>query len=284
MHAEYAVVPQNLLAHLPESVDFESGASATLGAIALHGFRLAEPRIGERVVVIGLGLLGLLTAGIARAASCAVFGVDLSAARVELARSMGIEAVLREGAEEAAASFSKGMGFDVVLICADTSSDDPVELGGAIARDRARVVAVGAVGMTIPRRLYYAKELTFLVSRSYGPGRYDPLYEEAGHDYPFGYVRWTEGRNLAAYVNLLAEGKLDISPLITHRFPIERATEAYDVITGKSEVPFLGVIITYPEIPPETVTPPTRFLIEKRSVEPITSIRLGALGAGNYAT
>jgi predicted dehydrogenase/threonine dehydrogenase-like Zn-dependent dehydrogenase len=281
VHAEYAVVPQNLLAHLPESVDFESGASTTLGAIALHGFRLAEPQIGERVAVIGLGLLGLLTAGIARAAGCAVFGIDLSPARVELARSMGIEAVVREGAEEVAASFSKGMGFDVVLICADTSSDDPVELGGTIARDRARVVAVGAVGMTIPRRLYYAKELTFLVSRSYGPGRYDPLYEEAGHDYPSGYVRWTEGRNLTAFVNLLAEGKLNVTPLITHRFPIERATEAYDVITGKTEEPFLGVLLTYPEIPDEPVT---HLTLKERSIEPTATIRLGALGAGNFAT
>jgi predicted dehydrogenase/threonine dehydrogenase-like Zn-dependent dehydrogenase len=281
VHAEYAVVPQNLLAHLPDSVDFESGASATLGAIALHGFRLAEPQIGERVVVIGLGLLGLLTAGIARAAGCVVFGVDLSTPRVELARSMGIEAVLREGAEEAAAAFSKGKGFDVVLLCADTSSDDPVELGGTIARDRARVVAVGAVGMTIPRRLYYAKELTFLVSRSYGPGRYDPLYEEAGHDYPVGYVRWTEGRNLTAYVNLLAEGKLNVTPLITHRFPIERATEAYAVISGKAEEPFLGVLITYPGTPPEPVT---HLLIKERPIEPTAAIRLGALGAGNFAT
>lgn len=281
VHAEYAVVPQNLLAHLPESVDFESGASATLGAIALHGFRLAEPQIGDRVVVIGLGMLGLLAAGIARAAGCAVFGVDLSPARVELARSMGIEVVLREGAEEAAASFSKGMGFDVVLICADTSSDDPVELGGLIARDRARVVAIGAVGMTIPRRLYYAKELTFIVSRSYGPGRYDPLYEEAGHDYPSGYVRWTEGRNLAAYVNLLAEGKLDVKPLITHRFPIERATEAYNVITGIVEEPFLGVLLTYPEITPEPVT---HLLLKERLIEPTATIRLGVLGAGNFAT
>jgi len=281
VHAEYAVVPQNLLAHLPESVDFESGASATLGAIALHGFRLAEPQIGERVAVIGLGLLGLLTAGIARAAGCVVFGVDLSTARVAFARSMGVEAVSREGAEEAAASFSKGAGFDTVLICADTSSDDPVEFGGTIARDRARVIAVGAVGMTIPRRLYYAKELTFLVSRSYGPGRYDPLYEEAGHDYPSGYVRWTEGRNLAAYVNLLAEGKLDVAQLITHRFPIERATEAYDLITGKTDEPFLGVLITYPEIPHE---PATHLLLKERPIEPTPTIRLGVFGAGNFAT
>jgi predicted dehydrogenase/threonine dehydrogenase-like Zn-dependent dehydrogenase len=283
VHAEYAVVPKNMLSHLPESVDFESGASATLGAIALHGFRLAEAQIGERVAVIGLGLLGILTAGIARAAGCVVFGVDLSMARVELARTVGIEATVRGDAEKAAATFSKGMGFDVVLICADTTSDDPVELGGAIARDRARVVAIGAVGTTIPRRLYYAKELTFLVSRSYGPGRYDPLYEEAGQDYPFGYVRWTEGRNLAAYANLLAEGKLDVLPLITHRFPIERATEAYEVITGKSDEPFLGVLITYPESSPEPAAPLSRLSFKEQPIEPTATVRLGALGAGNFA-
>jgi predicted dehydrogenase/threonine dehydrogenase-like Zn-dependent dehydrogenase len=284
VHAEYAVVPQNMLAHLPETVDFELGASATLGAIALHGFRLAEAQIGERVAVIGLGLLGLLTAGIARAAGCVVFGVDLSPTRVELARTIGIEAVVREDAEEVAAAFSMGMGFDVVLICADTTSDDPVELGGAIARDRARVVAIGAVGMTIPRRLYYEKELTFLVSRSYGPGRYDPLYEEAGQDYPFSYVRWTEGRNLTACVNLLAEGKLNVLPLITHRFPIERAAEAYDVITGKSDEPFLGVLITYPESSPEPVTTLSRLSLKERPIESTAKVQLGALGAGNFAT
>jgi predicted dehydrogenase/threonine dehydrogenase-like Zn-dependent dehydrogenase len=284
VHAEYTVVPQNMLAHLPESLDFESGASATLGAIALHGFRLAEAQIGERVAVIGLGLLGLLTAGIARAAGCVVFGVDLSPTRVELARTIGIDAAVRENAEEVAASFSKGMGFDVVLICADTTSDDPVELGGTIARDRARVVAIGAVGMTIPRRLYYEKELTFLVSRSYGPGRYDPSYEEAGQDYPFSYVRWTEGRNLAAFVNLLAEGKLNVLPLITHRFPIERATEAYDVITDTSDESFLGVLITYPDSSPEPVITSSRLSLKERPIEPTATVQLGALGAGNFAT
>ncbi|UCF61707.1 MAG: Gfo/Idh/MocA family oxidoreductase, partial [Anaerolineaceae bacterium] len=150
-----------------------------------------------------------------------------------------------------------------------------------IARDRARVVAIGDVGMSIPRRLYYAKELTFLVSRSYGPGRYDPLYEEAGHDYPFGYVRWTEGRNIAAFVNLLAEGKLNVTPLITHRFPIEQATEAYDVITGKGDEAFLSVLITYPEIPSEPVT---RLTLKDRPIEPTANIRIGALGGGNFAT
>jgi NADPH:quinone reductase-like Zn-dependent oxidoreductase len=246
VHAEYAAVPRNLLAPLPEGVDFESAAFATLGAIALHGFRLAEVQVGERIAVIGLGLLGLLAVGIARAAGCQVFGVDLDASRVALASQMGAQAVLREQAVEAAASFSRGRGCDAILICADTPSADPVELAGTIARDRARVVAVGAVGLNIPRKVYYEKELSFINSRSYGPGRYDPTYEEAGQDYPIGYVRWTEGRNLEAILDLLAGGRLDVKPLISHRFPIDQAPEAYALITGKKRQPFSGSIAHLP--------------------------------------
>ena len=200
VHAEYALVPQNLLVHLPDNVDFDSGAFTTLGAIALHGFRLAKPQLGEQVGVIGLGLLGLLAVGIAQAAGCQVFGVDLDARRVALANQMGATAVLRLQAEQAAQAFSQGRGLDTILICADTSSNDPVELAGMLARDRANVVAVGAVGLSLPRKIYYEKELSFINSRSYGPGRYDPVYEEKGQDYPPGYVRWTEGRNLQAFV------------------------------------------------------------------------------------
>ena len=292
VHAEYAAVPRNLLAALPEAVDFDSAAFATLGAIALHGFRLAQAQLGERVGIIGLGLLGLLAVGIARAAGCQVFGVDLDAGRVELARHMGAQAVLRQQAEEAAQSFSGGRGCDTVLICADTSSDDPVELAGAIARDRARVVAVGAVGLHIPRKIYYEKELTFLNSRSYGPGRYDPNYEEGGSDYPIGYVRWTEGRNLQAIVDLLADGRLDVAPLITHRFPIQQAPQAYELITGKSGEPFLGVLLKYDDGPPTTdqsletrdqilETKDQRLETKNQRLQ---SISLGILGAGNFAT
>ena len=180
VHAEYAIVPKNLMVNLPDEVDFESAAFATLGAIALHGFRLAQPQLGERVAVIGLGLLGLLTVGIARAAGCQVFGVDLDPRRVDLAIQAGAEAVTRTQAEEAALSWSRGQGADSVLICADTPSDDPVNLAGAIARDRANIVAVGAVGLNFPRAIYFQKELNFVNSRSYGPGRYDPTYEEGG--------------------------------------------------------------------------------------------------------
>jgi predicted dehydrogenase/threonine dehydrogenase-like Zn-dependent dehydrogenase len=282
VHAEYATVPQNLMARLPDSVDFESAAFTTLGAIAMHGFRLAEVYLGERVAVIGLGLLGQLTAGVARAAGCYVLGVDVDPRRVALAVQMGAQAVLREGAEEAALSFSQGRGCDAVLICAASASSDPVELAGIIARDRARVVAVGAVDLHLPRKPYYEKELTFLVSRSYGPGRYDPGYEEAGHDYPIGYVRWTEGRNMQAFVELLAEGRIDVRPLVSHRFPVERAAEAYALITGKQVEPYLGVLLTYPpEVPGtgQTVT----LLAAKPRLHRDVVVKLGVLGAGNFA-
>ncbi|KAA3642174.1 MAG: hypothetical protein DWQ07_24335 [Chloroflexi bacterium] len=282
VHAEYAVVPKNLLAPLPDNVDFEQGAFATLGSISLHGFRLAEPQLGERVAVIGLGLLGLLAVGIAKAAGCQVFGVDLDPQRVQLAQQMGAEAVLREGAEEAAQTFSGGQGCDVVLICADTSSNDPVELAASLARDRARVVAVGAVGLELPRRGYFEKELTFLVSRSYGPGRYDTEYEESGRDYPIGYVRWTEGRNLESFVELLGTGNLDVSPLISHRFPIEDAPQAYELITGKqNSEAFLGVVLTYPEA---SETSPARVIkTESEKRKGTGNVWLGVLGAGNFA-
>ncbi len=300
VHAEYVCVPKILLTPLPDEVDLESAAFTTLGAVALHGFRLSEVRLGERVAVVGLGLLGLLMAAIANAAGCHVLGVDLDDKRVALARSMDVQAILRPEAEEAAASFSFGNGCDAVLICADTRSDDPVELAGAIARDRGRVVAVGAVGLHIPRKIYYEKELTFINSRSYGPGRYDPNYEEGGHDYPIGFVRWTEGRNMAAFVDLLASGRVDVHPLITHRFPIDHATEAYDLITGKRSEPFLGVLLTYPQpsanpesLPSTTNQPPnaiapqqqdTLHVIRDTSPRKPDTVKLGVLGAGNFAT
>ena len=286
VHAEYALVPCNLLALLPDQVDFESAAFTTLGTIALHGFRLSGAQLGESVGVVGLGLLGLLSVGIARAAGCKVFGVDLDEQRVKLALELGATAALRPQAVEAAQAFSHGLGLDHILICADTPTNDPVELAGEIARDRGHVVAIGAVGLTIPRKIYYQKELSFINSRSYGPGRYDPAYEEAGQDYPIGYVRWTEGRNLEAFVDLLAKGLVDVRPLITHRFPIENAAEAYDLITGKTGQPFLGVLLTYPQLASKKVKLQATFEPVKKDSLPITganTIRLGVLGAGNFA-
>lgn len=284
VHAEYAVVPRNLLVHLPDQVSFEAGAFATLSAIALQGFRLANPQVGERVAVIGLGLLGLLSVGIAKAAGCQVFGVDLDPKRLRFGEQMGAQSCLREGAEQAGRAFSQGKGFDIVLICADTSSNDPVELAGELARDRATVVAVGAVGLEIPRRTYYNKELHFVVSRSYGPGRYDPAYEESGKDYPIGYVRWTEGRNLEAVVALLASGGLDVTPLISHRFTIDEATKAYELITGKTGEPFLGVLLTYPQIEGQPLqTKTVNPLASSQAAPAAGELALGVFGAGNYA-
>ncbi len=290
VHAEYNVVPRNLLTLLPDSVGFASAAFTTLGAIALHGFRLAEPQIGETVAVIGLGLLGLLTGQIAAAAGCRVFGIDTNPQRVTLASSLGLSACLRDQAVDSAQAFTASRGFDVVLICADTASNDPVELAAVIARDRARLVATGAVGLSLPRKIYYEKELSFVNSRSYGPGRYDPSYEEVGHDYPTGYVRWTEGRNFQAVVSLLESGKLKVECLITHRFSIERATEAYDVIMGKKKEPFLGVILTYPQevssIPVSPNGEAARSRVTFPSVHEVHDsphMTLGVLGAGLFA-
>jgi predicted dehydrogenase/threonine dehydrogenase-like Zn-dependent dehydrogenase len=280
VHAEYNLVPKNLLTPLPKNVDFESAAFTTLGAIALHGFRLAEPQIGENVAVIGLGLLGLLTIQLAAAAGCNVLGIDLDPKRVALASSLDLEAVARAQAESASQAFTANRGFDAVIICADASSNDPVELAGAIARDRARVVATGAVGLNLPRKIYYEKELSFINSRSYGPGRYDASYEENGNDYPLGYVRWTEGRNFQAIVDLLASRKLKVEGLITHRFPIEEATKAYEVITGKKKENFLGVLLTYDE---EKEERGKRVEFPKVISHQSSVISLGVLGAGLYA-
>jgi predicted dehydrogenase/threonine dehydrogenase-like Zn-dependent dehydrogenase len=280
VHAEYNVVPSNLLTPLPKIVDFESAAFTTLGAIALHGFRLAEPQIGENVAVIGMGLLGLLTAQIATAAGCNVLSIDIDPERITLASSLGLRAVHRAEAVDLSAAFTANRGFDVILICADTPSNDPVELAGVIARDRARVVATGAVGLNIPRKVYYEKELSFINSRSYGPGRYDFSYEEQGNDYPLGYVRWTEGRNFEAVVGLMASGKLKVQPLITHRFPIEQATQAYDVITGKTKEPFLGVLLTYAE---GKTKEEGRINFPVSVINSSGVVKLGVLGAGNFA-
>ncbi|RJP49960.1 MAG: hypothetical protein C4583_11470 [Anaerolineaceae bacterium] len=280
VHAEYNVVPRNLLTLIPKNVDFESASFTTLAAIAMQGFRLAEPQIGENVAVIGMGLLGLLTAQIAAAAGCRVLGIDVDPAKLRLASSLGLEGAARPNAESAAQTFTASRGFDAVIICAATSSNDPVELAGVIARDRARVVATGAVGLNIPRKVYYEKELSFINSRSYGPGRYDPSYEENGVDYPIGYVRWTEGRNMESALQLMAEDKLKIHPLISHRFPIEQAASAYEVITGKKKESFLGVVLTYSERKDEKSK---KIEFPSTVHRPPSTVSLGVLGAGAFA-
>ncbi len=280
-HAEYAVVPRNLLAPIPDELDFESAAFATLGAIALHGFRLADPKLGETVAVIGVGLLGLMTMQIAEAAGCHAIGIDVDPKRVKLAESLGLSACSRDRAEDSVQAFTANRGADSVVICADTPSNDPVTLAGSIARDRANIVATGAVGLEFPRKIYFEKELSFINSRSYGPGRYDPLYEEGGVDYPIGFIRWTEGRNLEAVVDLLASGKLDVKPLITHRLPIEQAEEAYEIITGKREEPFIGVVLTYGDV--DTLERSNVITLKNLQPSNVQTCKLGVIGAGLYA-
>lgn len=283
VHAEFALVPKNLAAKLPESVNFESGAFATLGAIALNGIRLSNQQLGEKAAVIGLGLMGLITAQLVQAAGSEVIGFDINPARVKFAKKLGIQSYLNKEAPGKFTSMTRGRGFDHVLICADTPSNDTVELAGLIARDRGSVVSIGVVGLDLPRKLYYEKELSFRVSRSSGPGRYDQEYEENGQDYPIGYVRWTEGRNLEAFVDLLADKKIDVSRLITHRFTIENASQAYDLITGKTGGEYLGVILTYPagKADIQETVQLKQIIVGKH--KPDERISLGILGAGNYA-
>jgi len=248
VHAEFACIPRLLAAKLPgANVGFDEAAFSTVGAVTLHGIRTGDVGLGDMVAVIGLGLLGQLTVQSLKSAGCRVIGLDLKQERVDLALQLGADFASTSNATfgEMCFEHSRGHGADVVLITAETASSDPVNLAARVARDRAVVVAVGTVGLDLERKLYYEKELDFRIPRSYGPGRYDAAYEQKGRDYPIGYVRWTETRNMDAFLQLLAEGKLDLKPLITHRFPIEQAKNAYELITGKTGEPFLGVLITY---------------------------------------
>jgi predicted dehydrogenase/threonine dehydrogenase-like Zn-dependent dehydrogenase len=294
-HADVVCVPRNLVAPVPDGVALEHAAFATVGAIGLHGFRLAEVQLGERVAVIGLGLIGLLTVQMARAAGARVLGVDLDPNRVAKALELGADAaVAPDGAEEAALALSGGEGVDAVLVTAGTSSNQPIELAGRIARDRGRVVVVGAVGMDLPRPPFFEKELAFRVSRSYGPGRYDPVYEEGGVDYPIGYVRWTENRNLCSFLEMVATGAVRVEPLVTHRIPIEEGARAYALLTTPGEA-LLGVVLTYGDAQPRgdsgapaagVAAAPAR----RVDITPATAAGsasgpgVGFLGAGAFAT
>lgn len=247
-HAEIVVVPQRLAARIPPGVDDESAAFTVLAAIGLQGVRLATPTIGECVVVTGLGLIGLITVQILRAHGCRVLGIDTNPARLTLAQQFGAEVVdLRKGEDpvSVAERFSRGRGVDAVLITASTSSSEPVSQAAKMSRKRGRIVLVGVTGLELSRADFYEKELTFQVSCSYGPGRYDPAYENEGHDYPLGFVRWTEQRNFEAVLDLMAAGALDMKPLISHRFTIEDAPKAYDLLVAPE--PSLGILIRYPE-------------------------------------
>lgn len=279
-HAEMLSVPKNLCVRLPEKVSFEEGAFGTLGAIALQGVRLSQPTLGEAVVVIGLGLLGQLTVQLLKANGCRVFGVDVDAEKLELAKEFGADACSTPNeAKHLIKEWSRGRGADAVLITAATSSNEPVELAGEISRVKGRVIVVGLVGMDVPRQTYYERELTLQMSMSYGPGRYDAEYEERGHDYPFAYVRWTEGRNIEAFLDLIANKSINLEKLITHRFPIERGEDAYKLISGETKEPYLGIVLQYDT----TKELATKIELKKVSSKSSNAVRIGMIGAGSYA-
>lgn len=264
-HAEANFVPKNLLARIPDNVSFEDASFTTLGAIAMQGVRQADPRLGERVAVVGLGLVGLLTVQLLQAAGCSVMGLDVDPTRCELAKQLG-------------ATASDSELFDAVIITAATSSNQPIEQAAELCRVRGRVVVVGNVRMDLPREPYYRKELDLRLSMSTGPGRYDPNYEEAGHDYPIGHVRWTEQRNMAAFLDLIATGKVTPSKLVTHRFAIDQALDAYALLERNE--PSLGIVIEYPIRPVQLDISRT---IQIRPAQSSERIGVGFIGAGNFA-
>ena len=249
-HAEFNAVPRNLCVKIPAGVSYADAAFTTCGAIALQGVRRTGPLIGERIVVIGLGLLGLLTVQILKANGCAVLGVEPDAERQALARKLGADLALGVGAEEACAAFTGGRGADAVVITAATPGSGPLECAAAISRQGGRVVVVGSVGMDVPRDAFYRKELDIRMSMSYGPGRYDPDYEERGRDYPFAHVRFTEQRNMESFLYLVEQGRVTPSALVTQRLKFEDALEAYALLAGKAPAPAgrrpLGLLLQYP--------------------------------------
>ena len=289
-HAEVVCVPQNLCARIPDTLDDDSAVFTVVGAIALQGVRLITPTLGETVVVTGLGLIGLLCVQLLRAHGCRVLGLDFEPDRLALAQQFGAEVVdLRSGADAVAAamSYSRGRGVDAVVITASTTSSEPMHQAALMCRKRGRIVLVGVSGLELSRADFYEKELSFQVSCSYGPGRYDPQYEEAGHDYPVGFVRWTEQRNFEAVLDLLADGRLQAQPLVTHRFPLERAAEAYALLAARE--PPLGIVLEYQaelagaRAGPET----TRRVLALPAVVARGAAGLpviGFIGSGNYAT
>ena len=281
-HAEYVAVPTNLCARVPAAVGEAHAPFAVIGAIALQGIRLAQPSLGECVVVTGLGLVGLLALQLLRAQGCRVLALDFSAERVALAREFGADAVdLSTGADAVAEAqrFSRGRGVDAVLITASTDSNEPVHQAALMCRKRGRIVLVGVTGLELSRADFYEKELTFQVSCSYGPGRYDAEYEEKGRDYPIGFVRWTEQRNFEAVLDMMADGRVDVSKLVTHRFPIAAAADAYALIT--SDAPSLGVLIEYPrEAKPVRADERTVRLAGAGTGKTTVAF----IGAGNYAS
>lgn len=281
-HAEMVCASKNLCAKIPDTVSDEHAAFTVLGAIALQGVRLAEPTLGECFVVIGLGLIGLLTVQLLHANGCKVLGLDFDGDRCEIAKQLGAEVFQLSddhNALSAAQAFSNNQGVDGVLITASTKSNEPVSIAAKMCRKRGRIILVGVAGLELSRADFYEKELSFQVSCSYGPGRYDPIYEQQGVDYPHAFVRWTEQRNFEAFLNLLATKHIDVQPLISHRFMFADAKEAYDVLVNGQRS--LGIVLHYPvndtNLRQNTIALP-------QTIQPNNAPVFGVIGAGNYAS
>ena len=287
-HAEYVYVPKNLIVKIPDGVSFEDASCATVGSIALQGVRQCEVKLGETVAVIGLGLMGILAVQMLKASGCRVIGFDPNAGRCKLAEDLGCDKAVSANLEGEATAFSEGNGVDAVLITAATHSDEPVTVAAEICRKKGRVVATGLVGMNLPRDQYYKKEVDFRLSCSYGPGRYDPVYEEQGIDYPFGYVRWTEQRNMSAFLQLVAEGKVTPSKLVTHTFKFDDALDAYQILLGIMKEPYLGIVLEYEKDNPKAIGEGIQRRVDLHcspSPKTFTSDIVGVsfIGAGNFA-
>ncbi|SHI94481.1 bi-domain-containing oxidoreductase [Aquimarina spongiae] len=280
-HAEVVSIPQNLVAKIPDNVSFEEASFTTLGAIALQGVRQAEPRLGDKVCVIGLGLLGQITVQLLKANGCEVFGTDLSKGLIDLAKDSGADqALLRNDSNLLTAidNFTNGHGFDSVIITAAAPTNDPIELSAVISRKKGKVIVVGAVKMDVPRDPdFYRKELDLRMSCSYGPGRYDTSYEEDGNDYPYAYVRYTEQRNMETFLTLISQGTVKLKNLITHTFDVSDAQKAYDIVLGKVEEPHIGILLSYPDNEEKSTTK-----VNIKS-SPVQKINAGFIGAGSFA-
>ncbi len=285
-HADMVFVPRNLTAVIPDNVTMEEASFVTLGAIALQGVRQANPVLGETIAVIGMGLLGQLTAQMLKANGCAVVGMDIDNTKLELAQKLGCTSVINNTEADPTGlcqELTGGRGVDRVIITAASSSPALMNMAAEICRERGHITVVGAVTMDLDRRPFYNKELSMNLSRSYGPGRYDNKYEEQGHDYPVAYVRWTEGRNMECFLQMISNGSVNVRDLITHRFPIADATTGYDMIMGRSEEKdFLGVILNYDTT---TATTNTKTLaLKPSSASAKTHMKLGAIGSGGFST
>ena len=280
-HAEFVTVPHTLAARIPDNVSFEAAAFTPVAAIGLQGIRLANPTLGETVVVYGLGLIGLLTVQLLRASGCRVIGIDRNPARLALAETFG--AIVIDGGTSAAVdrvlSETEGEGADAVLLTLASDSNEPIKEAAKMARKRGRLVLVGVTGLDLTREDFYKKELSFQVSCSYGPGRHDPQYEDQGIDYPRGFVRWTEQRNFEAVLDLMGSGQLDPLPLITHRFDIDNAPDAYTVVA--TDTSSIGIVLRYPEDAGNAVR--SSRTVERDVAPSRGAPSVGVIGAGNFA-